>query len=98
MSNCLWKSEVLDLGRTRRLHTAAQRKAIRLQHPHCQTDGCTVPAAWCETPHPHPWSTGGTTDLDNAALLCSHQHHRSHDTRYLTNRLPNGDYRFHRRT
>jgi hypothetical protein len=92
------KSEVLDLGRSRRLHTAAQRKAIRLQHHQCQADGCTVPAAWCETHHPHAWSTGGKTDLDNAALLCSHHHHRAHDARYLTKQMPNGDYRFARRT
>ena len=92
------KSEVLDLGRARRLHTAAQRKAIRLQHPQCQAQGCTVPAAWCETHHPHAWSQGGRTDLDNAALLCSHHHHRAHDARYLTQRLPNGDHRFARRT
>ena len=57
-----------------------------------------MPAAWCETHHPHPWSTGGKTNLDNAALLCSHHHHRAHDARYLTNRTPNGDYRFTRRT
>ena len=91
-------SEVLDLGRTRRLHNAAQRKAIRIQQTQCRTDGCTVPAAWCETHHPHAWSAGGRTDLDNAALLCTHHHHRAHDTRYLTQRLPNGDYRFTRRT
>ncbi len=92
------KSEVLDLGRTRRLHTAAQRKAIRLLHHQCQTVGCTVPAAWCETHHPHAWSAGGKTDLDNAALLCSHHHHRAHDARYLTKLMPNGDHRFARRT
>jgi Domain of unknown function (DUF222) len=92
------KSEVLDLGRSRRLHSAAQRKAIRLQHTQCQAAGCTVPAAWCETHHPHAWSAGGSTDLDNAALLCSHHHHRAHDTRYLTQQMPNGDYRFTRRT
>ena len=91
-------SQVLDLGRSRRLHTAAQRKAIRLQHHQCQAAGCTVPAAWCETHHPHAWSAGGATDLDNAALLCSHHHHRAHDTRYLTQLMPNGDHRFTRRT
>ncbi|EON23111.1 MULTISPECIES: HNH endonuclease signature motif containing protein [Nocardioides] len=92
------KSEVLDLGRSRRLHSAAQRKALRIQQSQCQADGCSVPAAWCETHHPHAWSTGGKTDLDNAALLCCHHHHRAHDTRYLTQQLPNGDYRFSRRT
>ncbi|PUA81891.1 HNH endonuclease signature motif containing protein [Nocardioides currus] len=92
------KSQVLDLGRTRRLHTPAQRKALRSQHNQCQAEGCTVPVAWCETHHPHPWSHGGATDLDNAALLCTHHHHRAHDTRYLTHLMANGDHRFTRRT
>lgn len=92
------KSEILDLGRSRRLHSAAQRKAIRIKQHQCQAGGCTVPAAWCETHHPHAWSAGGKTDLDNAALLCCHHHHRAHDARYLTKQLPNGDYRFSRRT
>nr|WP_257957087.1 13E12 repeat family protein [Nocardioides sp. B-3] len=46
------KSEILDLGRSRRLHTAAQRKAIRIQHHQCQTDGCTIPAAPVRNPPP----------------------------------------------
>ncbi|QIK74182.1 HNH endonuclease signature motif containing protein [Nocardioides piscis] len=92
------RSAVLDLGRSRRLHSAAQRKALRIQQHQCQTVGCSVPAAWCETHHPRAWSDGGTTDLDNAALLCCHHHHRAHDTRYLTQHMPNGDYRFVRRT
>lgn len=92
------RSEVLDLGRSRRLHSSAQRRAIRLRQGECQATGCTVPASWCETHHPHAWAAGGSTDLDNAALLCAHHHHRAHDARYLTQRMPNGDHRFTRRT
>jgi hypothetical protein len=42
------KGEVLDLGRTRRLFSPAQRKAMGLRDRHCTADGCDVPAAWCE--------------------------------------------------
>jgi hypothetical protein len=45
-----------------------------------------------------PWSKGGKTDLDDGVLLCSHHHHRAHDPRYSTERTPNGDIQFHRRT
>jgi hypothetical protein len=38
-----------------------------------------------------------TIDFDNGVLLCHHHHHRIHDTGYRTDRLPNGDLRFHRR-
>ncbi|HYG92222.1 MAG TPA: HNH endonuclease signature motif containing protein, partial [Nocardioides sp.] len=63
----------------------------------CRAEGCTIPATWCEAHHLHPWSQGGPTDLANGVLLCSYHHHRAHDHRYTTDRLPNGDYRFHRR-
>jgi hypothetical protein len=92
-------SEVLDLGRTRRLFSAAQRKALALAHPQCQADGCTVPATWCEAHHARdPWARGGRTDLADGTLLCGWHHHRAHDDHYDQRRLPNGDFRFHRRT
>jgi len=92
------KSEVLDLGRAQRLYNTPQRKALRLRDKRCRAEGCTVPAAWCEAHHLTPWASGGRTDLDAGTLLCSHHHHRAHDTRYLTDRMPNGDVRFARRT
>lgn len=87
----------LDLGRARRLFTPAQRKALLIRDRTCRAEGCDTPGTWCEAHHHDPWHTGGPTDLDNAVLLCSHHHHRAHDTGYLTERLPNGDHRFHPR-
>ncbi|TIC87326.1 DUF222 domain-containing protein, partial [Nocardioides sp. GY 10113] len=91
------KSEVLDLGRAHRLFTPAQRKALRLRDTTCRAEGCSVPATWCEAHHEHPWSRGGATDLKNAVLLCGFHHHRTHDPAYDTDKLPNGDHRYHRR-
>jgi hypothetical protein len=90
--------QVLDLGRTTRLFTRAQRKALRLRDRHCRAEHCTVPAGWCDAQHDRPWSHGGATDLDNGRLLCSWHHHRAHDHRFRADRLPNGDIRFTRRT
>jgi Domain of unknown function (DUF222) len=93
------RSQVLDLGRSSRLFSPAQRKAMAVRDRCCRTEGCTIPASWCEAHHAaRPWETGGRTDLADGALLCSWHHHRAHDSRYETRRLPNGDYRFHRRT
>lgn len=92
------RSEILDLGMGTRLFTAGQRKALRLRDQRCRAEGCTIPPAWCEAHHVEPWHRGGPTDLDNGILLCSHHHHRAHDTRYTGDRLPNGDVRFVRRT
>lgn len=88
----------LDLGRARRLFSPGQRKALLIRDRTCRAEGCDVPGTWCDAHHLDPWSTGGRTDLDNAVLLCNHHHHRTHDTAgYRTDRLPNGDIRFHRR-
>jgi hypothetical protein len=93
------KSEILDLGRSRRLFTPAQRKAMAVRDRRCRAEHCQIPAAWCEAHHAtNPWTTGGRTDLDDGVLLCSWHHHRAHDPTYHTRRLPNGDYQFHRRT
>ena len=92
-------SEVLDLGRTRRLFTAAQRKALAITQPTCRADGCTVPSTWCEAHHNgDPWCRGGRTDLKDGLLLCSWHHHRIHDDRYLVQNTPDGRVRFHMRT
>ena len=92
------RSEVLDLGRGSRLFRSTQRKAMAVRDRRCRAEGCTIPAAWCEAHHAtNPWSRGGRTDLADGVLLCSWHHHRAHDDRYLHDRLPNGDYRFHRR-
>jgi hypothetical protein len=93
------RSEVLDLGRATRLFTPAQRKAMAVRDKRCRAEGCTIPAAWCEAHHATtPWAQGGRTDLADGLLLCSWHHHRAHDPRYDTQRLPHGDYRYHRRT
>jgi len=92
------KGEILDLGRTRRRYSPAQRKAMRRRDKQCRAEGCTIPATWCEAHHLKPWSQGGRTDLNDGVLLCNYHHHRAHDPRYETNTLPNGDLRFHRRT
>jgi len=89
------KSEILDQGRSSRLFSPAQRKAMALRDRRCRAEGCTVPATWCEGHHfRSPWGRGGRTDLADGKLLCSFHHHRAHDDRYLTQELPNGDVRF----
>ena len=46
------KGEILDLGRTRRLFSPAQRKALRLRDQHCRAEGCTIPADLVRSPPP----------------------------------------------
>jgi Domain of unknown function (DUF222) len=92
-------SEVLDLGRSRRLFSRAQRKALRIKHQRCRARGCRVKAAWTEAHHlRQPWAEGGATDLADGTLLCSFHHHKAHDPRYQTRVHTDGDLTFHRRT
>jgi hypothetical protein len=91
-------SQPLDVGRRKRLHTPAQRKALAVRDRECRAQGCDVPAAWTEAHHLTPWSRGGKTSVTEGVLLCGFHHHRAHDTHYDTTCLPSGDVRFHRRT
>jgi hypothetical protein len=75
-------SQVLDLGRSQRFFTEAQRVALALTYDTCAADDCDRPYAWTEHHHEDPWSTGGTTDLDKAVPLCGYHHRRVHDPGY----------------
>jgi hypothetical protein len=92
-------SQILDLGRTRRLFSPAQRKALALRDRHCRAEGCDIPAAWCEAHHANkPWAKRGHTDLADGLLLCSFHHHQAHNPHHDQQRLPTGDIRYTRRT
>jgi Domain of unknown function (DUF222)/HNH endonuclease len=61
------KSEILDLGRMRRLASPALRYAVGLRDGHCAFPGCEVPLYRCELHHIRPWQDGGPTSLENLA-------------------------------
>ena len=93
------ESEILDLGRSRRLFSPAQRKAMAIRDLTCRAEGCDIPAAWCEAHHAaDPWSQGGRTDLADGLLMCSYHHHRAHDHRYRVEHTGDRRLTFHRRT
>lgn len=73
-------SEVLDVGRTRRLVTTALWLALILRDQHCAFPGCTRPPAMCHAHHIKHWADHGKTELDNLALLCGHHHRVIHHT------------------
>ncbi|MDO5752979.1 HNH endonuclease signature motif containing protein [Arthrobacter sp.] len=71
--------EILDVGRTQRLFTFAQRKVLVARDMGCAFPDCMAPAQWTEAHHIVPWQTGGTTSVDNGVLCCSLHHHYLHD-------------------
>ena len=91
------KSEVLDLGRARRLHNRAQRIKATIEQGGCIAEGHDCPPGFTQMHHPLEWSKGGQTNSDGW-MLCPPAHRQVHDPRYTHQRLPNGKIRFHRRT
>ena len=73
-------TDVLDVGRTERLATPRQAKAIRLR----QQGVCASPGCWHPIAHNHHvkwWSRGGRTDIDNLIGLCRKCHTLVHTGR-----------------
>ncbi|GAB3038749.1 HNH endonuclease [Nocardioides flavus (ex Wang et al. 2016)] len=92
------ESQVLDLGRTRRLFTKAQRIALGLRDGGCTATGCETSASGCHAHHDDPWSRGGLTDLANGRLLCPRHHRLAHDSRYAKTTHADNKVTFARRT
>jgi HNH endonuclease len=90
-------THLLDLGRSQRLHTASQTRALSVTYETCAAEGCGRPFAWCDIHHTHPWSAGGPTDLANALPLCGWHHRRAHDPTSNMKHLPTREVRFTRR-
>jgi len=70
------QGEVLDLGRTVRLFTRAQRLALTERDGGCAK--CHAPPEHCEAHHIRWWERGGGTDLSNGVMLCTRCHHDIH--------------------
>ena len=75
------EGEILDSGRTQRLFTPAQTRAVLARDRQCQYPGCSAPPWLGEIHHSIWWYHQGATSTDNAILLCwyhhtyVHQHH-----------------------
>ena len=66
----------IDVGRSRRLATAHQRRALEAIHTSCAMPDCDVGFDRCHIHHVDHWENGGATDLGNLLPLC-HAHHQA---------------------
>ena len=83
-------TQPLEVGRTSRVVSAAQRAALAVRDGGCVFPGCTRPLAWCEAHHLRHWLHGGPTDLANLALLCRAHHRAVHEGGWRLTRDPDG--------
>ena len=85
------KGEPIDLGRTQRLFSPAQKRAmIARDGPHCVVPRCREPVEHCDAHHLDPYETGGPTNLTNGAHVCRGHHRDIHKRGYTLARGPNG--------
>ena len=74
------QGEALDVGRSNRTATRAQRRALRAMHRTCAHPDCTVTFDACRIHHVTPWrQPAGDTDIDNLVPLCETHHHSVHE-------------------
>ena len=78
----------MDLGRSTRLASRAQRRALRGLYATCAIPGCEVRFDHCKPHHVLYWERGGPTDLNNLLPLCRRHHHRVHDDGWTLTLLP----------
>ncbi len=74
---------LLDLGRSQRLATPHQRRALRVLYQTCAISGCGVAFEHCTPHHVRYWRHGGRTDIGNLLPLCSRHHHLAHEGGWL---------------
>jgi hypothetical protein len=85
-------SMVIDVGRAKRVISAAQRKVLNARDQHCVWPGCDRPASWAAGHHLEHWIHGGGTDLPNLALLCYRHHWNVHEGGWQLVRTETGKF------
>jgi hypothetical protein len=73
------RSVPIDVGRSKRLATIHQRRALEAIYPTCAIPDCEVIFDHCNVHHIDYWENGGATDLNNMVPLCSRHHHAAHE-------------------
>ena len=75
-------SQVIDVGRSKRVVSPAQRRALNVRDRGCRWPGCDRLASHTSAHHLVHWTKGGPTDLDNLALLCLRHHWLVHEGKW----------------
>ena len=77
------QSNVVDVGRARRLPAPATSRALQARDGGCVWPGCDRPASWSQAHHLQSWAQGGSTDVANLVLICRAHHWKIHEGGWL---------------
>ena len=84
-------AQAIDVGRSQRLHSAAQRAGLAAQWGGCPWPNCDRPPAMTEAHHIESWN-GNNTTLSNGIPLCRFHHHELHANHWqIERRLRDGE-------
>ena len=83
-------NRLLNLGRSSRLFSDGQRRALLAAWGGCAT--CGAPPERCEIHHITPWENGGRTDIANGVPKCRRCHLEHHRKRWRDHLDPDGTY------
>jgi hypothetical protein len=84
------QSNVVEVGRARRLPAPATRRALQARDGGCVWPGCDRPASWSQAHHLQSWAQGGSTDVANLVLICRAHHWKIHEGGWLLIRSDEG--------
>jgi hypothetical protein len=85
------ESQVIDVGRSKRVVSPTQRRALSVRDKGCRWPGCDRPASYTSAHHLVHWTKGGPTDLDNLALLCLRHHWLVHEGKWQLVKTEDGE-------
>jgi Domain of unknown function (DUF222)/HNH endonuclease len=83
----------LNLGRTRRDPSDAQRVEIRRRDKECRFPGCSH-TEFTDVHHVRHWVDGGPTDIENLVELCDQHHRCVHEMGWKISGNANGELAF----
>ncbi len=75
-------SEPLDIGRSKRTVSLAQKYALTIRDGGCAFPGCDMPVPRCTAHHIVFWRHHGETKIDNLVLLCTKHHRLIHHSQW----------------
>jgi len=85
-------SAVIDVGRSKRVISPSQRRALKARDKGCRFPGCDRPVTWTSGHHIVHWSRGGPGDLPNLVLLCYRHHWMVHEGQWQLVRTDEGQF------